>query len=469
MNYQTELFHSLLNSFLNEDAALMLTDGTVLAVRGEAPAIYGTLAAAATTVSKYLKLKENDVAILNDPYSGGSTLNEMTFVMAVSEDILWMRKVPLCENFAFAKSIEEEGLRIPPTPILMNGHINEMILGAMGAHPLCPAHLVDWVKAEIAKMQNAAKRLHESIEFSGLQVTPEIISDYISASKKAAIHKISDSASGETRVDVQLDSGELLRVSMEIHDGKINLDFSGTTAGKMTFLTESAVYGICFYAISQFYKFTHLANSGSFSTLQIVSPTVCWLNAKYPSPAYRGVTVGAAALKNAIELALSQIHSKTPVAINCGVSTQIQLESDTQASALQFAIGGGASHQQSGGAATSSTVSIEKIETGLPVLVTEVKFKGATEDTFKQSGGRGVEFGIKAQSDIQLRWMTDLTTHSPRLPKSFVRKSITQFKVLDSKDSEQVLQAQGDTVLKKNSTFKLATECGICFDKQSPS
>lgn len=467
MNYQTELFHSLLNSFLNEDAALMLTDGTVLAVRGDSPAIYGTLAAAATTVSKYLKLKENDVAILNDPYSGGTTLNEMTFVMAVSEDILWMRKVPLTESFAFAKSIEEEGLRIPPTPILMNGHINEMILGAMGAHPLCPAHLVDWVKDEITKMQRAAKRLHESIEFSGLQVTPEIISDYISASRSAAVHKISDSASGETRIDIQLDSGELLRVSMEIHDGKINLDFSGTTAGKMTFLTESAVYGICFHTISQFYKFTHLANSGSFSTLQIVSPAVCWLNAKYPSPAYRGITVGAVALKNAIELALSQIHGKTSVSINCGVSTQIQLESNAHSSALKFGIGTGASNQQSGGAATSSSTSIEQIEKGFPILVTEVKFKDVSEDTFKQAGGRGVEFGVKATSDIQLRWMTDLTTHSPRLPKSFVRKTITQFKVVDGNESEQLLQAQGDTVLKKNSIFKLATECGVCFDKQS--
>lgn len=468
MNYQTELFHSLLNSFLNEDAALMLTDGTVLAVRGKSAPIYGTLAAAATTVSKYLKLKENDVAILNDPYSGGTTLNEMTFVMAVSEDILWMRNVPLSSNFVFAKSIEEEGLRIPPTPILMNGQINEMILGAMGAHPLCPPNLVDWVKSEIATMQNSAKRLHEAIEFSGLQVTPEIINSYISASRQAAADKISDSASGDTRVDITLDSGELLRVSMEIHEGKVTLDFSGTSAGKATFLTESAVYGVCFETISRFYGFTHLANSGSFSSLQIVSPAVCWLNAKYPSPAYRGVTIGASALKNAIELALLQIHSKSALALNCGISTRLQMNAQDCSTVLNIGIGGGASNQQSGHQANSSFLSIEQLEKNHPLKVKEVKLKTSLEEeSFKQTGGRGVEISFIAVSDLPLRWMTDLTESSPRLPKNFVRRAITQFQLIDTKGTEQSLSAQGDTVLKKNTVFKLATECGICFDKQS--
>ena len=254
MAYQIELFHSLLNHFLEGESALITLEGDVLALRGVKPVTYGTLSAAASVVGKYLKLQEGDIALLNDPYSGGSTLDEMTFVMAVSEDLLWVQRRPLVKSLKVGKTIEEEGLRIPPTPIRQNGRMNDVILTAMQAHPACPPQFVEWIKAQCDVLIEQAHKLHQTIEATGFDITGELIEEYLDLSKSLASQKISEKASGETRVDIVLDSGELLRLKLEIHDGRIAMDFGGTTPSKTLHLTESAAFGTCFHTIANFYE-----------------------------------------------------------------------------------------------------------------------------------------------------------------------------------------------------------------------
>ena len=232
MSYQIELFHSLLNDFLQGESALLTIEGEVLAVRGEHPATYGTLSAAAGVVGKYLKLQEGDIAVLNDPYSGGSTLDEMTFVMAISEDLLWVSRRPMMKSIKSGKSVEEEGLRIPPTPLRQHGKVNDVILSAMQAHPACPPHFADWIKAQFAEMTLKTQRLFETLEATGFDITAELIEDYLELSRNLATQRISENASGETRVDIVLDSGELLRLNLEIHEGRIRMDFGGTSSAK---------------------------------------------------------------------------------------------------------------------------------------------------------------------------------------------------------------------------------------------
>lgn len=418
MNYQIELLHSLLNEFLTGESALMTLDGDVLAVRGQQPVTYGTLAAAATTAAKYLKLEEGDIALLNDPYSGGSLLSEMTFIMAVSEDLLWITRRPLDTQVKIVKSIEEEGLRIPPTPLRQKNQLNEMIMAAMQAHPACPPDFATWLKAQVAELTVSAKKLVDAIELTGFTITGELIEDYLRISKKSATKKVSESASGEARVDVVLDSGELLRLNMEIHDGKISLDFSGTTAVKTVSLTESATYGACFHALSQYYGFTDLANSGSFSVLQITKPSGCWLVGKYPAPTFKGMTCGIAAVRSAIELALAQIHHKQEASLSSHCALQFDVQSGTKHTLLTLPGGEGAKATRNGISAQLNALSLEQLERDFPIKVLRVDQRHSNGGKGKFNGGRGVVMKIQICGDILATWMTDLTLHRPRLLKS---------------------------------------------------
>lgn len=418
MSYQLELFHSLLNEFLKGESALMTTDGDVLAVRGEQPTTYGTLTTAAKVASQYLKLQEGDIALLNDPYSGGSLLSEITFVMAVSEDLLWVNRRSLDKNIKLVNSIEEEGLRIPPTPLRQKNQLNEVILSAIQAHPACPPNFVEWIKQQCKELIQQGQKLVDVLEFTGFTITGELIEEYIDLSLRTAMQKISERASGEARVDVVLDGGELLRMNLDIHEGRIAIDFGGTSASKTLSLTESAAYGACFHAISRFYGLEQMANSGSFSVLEITKPTGCWLVGKYPAPTYKGMTCGVAAIETAMDLALNQIHQKNETAVSSHCPLSFELQTNTQRAYVSLPGGQGGSSKAAGAHAQVSALSIEKLERELPVRVVRVDHRNSEGGKGKKPGGRGLLFKLEARGEITASWMTELTKHRPRLQKN---------------------------------------------------
>ncbi len=463
MSYRIQLFHSLLNNFLDGESALVTIEGDVLAVRGKNPATYGTLTTAAKNAGTYLKLQEGDIAILNDPFSGGSTLDEMTFIMAISEDLLWVRRKAIAKSIKAGKSVEEEGVRIPPTPLLQNGKFNAIILNAIQSHPACPPHFGDWIQAEFSSMSAMSRKLIETIEGIGFEITGELIEEYLHLSKELAHQLISEKASGETRVDVILDSGELLRLKIDIHEGKIALDFGGTTPSTIINLTESAAFGTCFHTISQFYGFTEYANSGSFASLQVTKPSGCWLMAKYPASTLKGMTVGIAALQLAIELALSHIHSKREKAPSCHSPLLVQFQTEFASTVIELKSGDGASAHQNGTCAQNEKLSIENLEREFPVKVIQALHRSHGDKKSKFTGGRGLVFQIQALKDIDVTWLSDLTKHKPRMIKKysdFIPCEIS----LDSRGEMKILQSQGTQRINKGEILNLSSGSGGGLD-----
>ncbi|MGZ3817911.1 MAG: hydantoinase B/oxoprolinase family protein [Bdellovibrio sp.] len=465
MNYQVELFHSLLNEFLQGESALMTTDGDVLAVRGQQAVSYGTLTAAASTVNKYLHLQEGDIAILNDPYSGGSILSEMTFVMAVSEDLLWVTRRPLGSSVKIAKTVEEEGLRIPPTPLRQKNQINEMILSAIAAHPACPPNFIPWLKEQCQDLTLKAKKLHDAITYSGFTVTGELIEEYLELSKQTSIHKISEKASGEARVDIVLDSGELLRMNMNIQEGHISLDFSGTTAAKTVSLTESATYGACFHAISRYYGFDDIANSGSFSILQLAKPAGCWLIGKYPAPAYKGMTCGVAALQTAVELALSKIHQQNDKALTSHCAFQFELQHYDKNAVLTLNGGRGATSTSEGQCASINAFSVEQLERDFPVKVHCLNKRNLLGGKGKFNGGKGILLKLEIRGDVQGTWLTDLTVHRPALSKNCSHGDVSEI-ILETEDLQKNLPVLGQQKFKVGDVVTLCSGSGGGFGKE---
>lgn len=418
LNYHIELFQALLNDFLQGESALLTLEGDVLAVRGKNPVTYGTLSTAALTTNKYLRLQEGDIVILNDPYSGGALLGEMTFVMALSEDLIWTCRRPMEAKVKLSQSVEEEGIRIPPTPVLQKGQLNDVIVNAIQSHPACPPHFKEWLVRQCDNLTAHAQKLIQAIELAGFTITSELIEDYLDLSKNAAWQRINERSSGETRVDVVLDSGELLRVSMDIHDGKILLDFSGTSAGKTVSLTESATFGVCFYTLAKYYGFENIANSGSFSILQLTKPTGCWLVGKYPAPTYKGMTCGVAALKTALDMALSHIHQKGEHALTSYCELRVDLQGQAKNKVLTLPGGRGATPGAPGASANAKAFSIEELEKDFPIKVQRIDLRQSAGGRGKNPGGRGLILKLEVCDALEASWLTDLTLHRPRISKN---------------------------------------------------
>lgn len=423
------LLHHLFKSFCPENAALVSGEGEVLFLRSNDPLAYGTLGHAAQTVIKYLPLKTGEVALLNDPYSGGTTLNEYTFVSKIFENTttsIWLalreKKAP---STIIGKTIEEEGLRIPPTPIFQGGQLNQFILDAMKAHPLFPPHLDTWIAEVCKKLETHRHSFNRVVEAQKNLLSKNNLKDYVARSAKIVREKIGESSSGETRVEIILDSKEMIRLHMDIHEGLVKMDFGGTTTSQNRFLTESATYGICLEALSRFYEFNDFINTGSFSILQITKPTQCLLNAKYPASLSLGALSVKSALQSAISLALSQIHLKKQRALCafCPVELEVKTQ-DAEMLYLRLPGGAGARPEETENSSAAlnqpfpEDFAIEKWERKAGIRLVRLDYRNESAQAKSQQGGRGLNLEIQALQDVQVQWRTDFTQARSKVAKN---------------------------------------------------
>lgn len=463
MTYHLELFHTLLNDFLTGNSALLTLEGEVLAVRGPVAFNAGTLPAAAANTVKYLKLQEGDIVLLNDPYSGGSVLSSFTFVVALSEDLLLVKSISHSNCWALTNSIEQEGLRIPPTPIRQNGKLNDMILQAMQGHPACPPNFAGWISTQCDLLLKECKRFVHATEVIDLELDMDLIQQYLKLSRQMAQHKISEAAGGETRVDIKLDNGELIRMNVEVVEGKVALDFSGTTASKTVNLTEAATFGTCFQWIANYYGFADYMNSGTFTVFQMTKPLGCLLNSKYPAPVFKGMTDGVAALQLGLQTAFSHIQPKRETAPDATSALRLQLKTDAHSLGLTLHGGHGANLENDGvpAAGLGEQISIEKTEKSFPVLFEKIDYREKPETTCKFNGGSGLTLQLKALDKVQVSWMSDLNSHSPKFSKNCFKgeKSRVRFTCAQG---EKDLEPQGQFLIKKGeqSTFDSASGGG---------
>lgn len=461
MNYQSELLHAFLYQFLEGESALITGEGQILAMTGKNPVSYGTLPAAVNTVSKYFKLQEGDVVLLNDPYSGGSTLNEFTFVTAVAGGLLLARSFALQNDLKIATSVENEGLRVPPTPLRQNGKINEVILTAMQSHPACPPSFTTWAQARCQELLQRAARFRSTLEASPLRLTTDSIKTYLDQSRDIAHHKVSESASGETRVDVLLDNGEMIRLKLEISDGQINMDFGGTSPSKTVNLTDSATYGVCFYTINSYYNLSAVANTGGFSLLQVTKPSGCLLQAKYPAPTIKGMSDGVAALQTAIYLALSQIHTKKEQSLGSLNSLRFQIKngSDTLTVSLPGGQGAHAGGEGKSGCGLSENLSVEVLEKNYPVKVQRFDYRHSLGGKGKWNGGRGLTVQMEVLKPLEFTWMSDLSKNRPRLNKNCSHGDTVEV-TLQSAGQTQTLSVQGQVQAKVGDVITFCSGSG---------
>ncbi|MNJ98450.1 Acetophenone carboxylase delta subunit [compost metagenome] len=468
MSYQIELFHNLLNEFLRGDSALLTTDGDILAVRGIDPVCCGTLTTAASTVIKYLKLQEGDVVLLNDPYSGGSVLSSFTFVTALSEDLLWAKTLHQQKQWTMVKSLEEEGLRIPPTPIRQNGKLNEMILSAMQGHPACPPQFVDWLKEQCVSISKDCQRFLHTAETIDLDITGDLIKEYFNLCKQVAMHKITEAAPGDARVEVYLDGGDMIRLKMEVSDGHLNLDFSGTTTSKTVNLTDSATYGTCFHWLANYYGFLDFANTGTFSVVHVTKPAGCLLQSKYPAPTMKGMSDGVAALQMALQLAMSQIHSKREMAPSSVSPLRLQIKKDSHQLSLALPGGKGAAITREGKSACGlcETMSVERLEREFPLVVQRLDYRTDSGGKGKFNGGKGLTLKFAAMEDVEITWMSDLNVHKPRISKNCTHGDNNEVSLQTSEGLKQ-LPPQGHLKLKAGDIPTFSSGSGGGWGKQS--
>ncbi|GIL18771.1 MAG: N-methylhydantoinase B [Oligoflexia bacterium] len=416
---QTNLFRIFLDETLSpfDSAACLTAEGEILDIKYETLADIGTLGQGAQTVMKYFPIQMGDVVILNDPYSGGSVLSTMTLITPL---ILGHNQVPdlylairtgFRPQLVISKTLDEEGLRIPPTPLIQGRQINQAILDAMASHPLCPEGLKERLEIVLKKLWARIDAFNDLVTKHPGLCTKAAVKSYLKNSRQVLLDILSELPSGEAKTETKLESGEVIKLRIELSHEAVQFDFAGTTNSKRLCLTDASTFGACFGAVSAYLQKPLPLNSGTFSLFHVTSPLGCLLNAKYPSPTYKGMTEGTSVVASTVIQTLSEIFHTTKVSVYTPAPTQISLEFNSGKRFFDSLPGGvGASANADGADAIHLWVrnrlqnSVQEVETRFPLLIHHIGLRKGSGGKGQHKGGCGLMKEYEILEPAKLRW-----------------------------------------------------------------
>jgi len=278
---------------------------------------------------------------------------------------------------------------------------------------------------------------------------------------------------GEEKVEAKLDSGEVIKLKIELTNESIQFDFAGTSSSQRICLTDSATFGCCFGSFSAFLKKKIPMNSGTFSIFQVTTPLGSMLNAKYPSPTYKGMTDGTSQVAGLVLQGLSEIFPKQRVSASAQTSSQISLEFENGKKFFDSLPGGvGASSSNDGADAihfwTRNKLrnSVQEIETLFPLTIHQIGLKKGSGGKGKFKGGKGLTKEFELLSNALLQWnMQQRKTppkgqqgaHDGEPPEIIIHRK--------SGETENIEKDEGSIALKKGDRIVVSSAGGGGFGK----
>src|SRR5712675_998481 len=150
--------------------------GEVLAMGDHMPVHLGSMPMSVASAIAALKLRPGDVALLNDPYAGGTHLPDLTMVMpvyvpAAPQPVFYVANRAHhadiggahAGSMGLTREIFQEGLRIPPVKILEHGKIVNDVMSLILANVRTAREREGDLTAQIAACRIGERRLIEMV------------------------------------------------------------------------------------------------------------------------------------------------------------------------------------------------------------------------------------------------------------------------------------------------------------------
>jgi N-methylhydantoinase B len=380
------------------------------------------------------QMQPGDAFITNDPWLASGHLNDVTVVTPAFHRGrivgLFAATVHLVDLGGRGmgpdgRDLFEEGLLIPHMHLARASVLNEDLLTLMRANSREPLQVEGDLLAILAAGDEGAKRLVEMLkEFDEPDV--EQIGSYIlktsRAATEAAIRRLPP---GVYRNRMTIDGYESpveLVVAMEVRDGRIALDFTGTSHrsayGINVVLPYTAAYS--FYGIKCVVAPEVPSNHGSLAPFSVTAPPDSIVNPRRPAPVSARHIIGHAlpdAVMGCLEQALpGRTLAESGMMWNPYFRGYVGFDGEARTWEL-FALmsgGMGARSSKDGLNATAfpaglKTISVEAIETTVPLVVwrKELRPDSGGAGRFRGGASQCVELSALTEAPLRFQAMFD--------------------------------------------------------------
>jgi N-methylhydantoinase B/oxoprolinase/acetone carboxylase alpha subunit len=337
---QRSSFSPILADMLDFSNAVYTADLKLVAQAANCPVHLAAMAFSADEAVKEVgreNLCEGDVVVLNDPYRGGTHINDITFVMPIFHEqrLLgfavsrghWMDLGGgAAGGQAFAGThIAGEGLRIPPMKIYEKGVVNKNLLNLILNNTRTPHFVRGDLQAHVGALRAAEQEFHRAAKRYGFDTVTAAMGDLIAYTERIVRKSIEEIPDGVYEASDYADTDGIggkpvkVHVRVEVSGSNITVDFEGSdpicvgAINSPMANTASAVY----YSLQFFLAPSAPANAGMFTPISIKLPDNCWLNAKWPAPTIGCTTLTSSKITSAIWQALGKAIPERITASTC--------------------------------------------------------------------------------------------------------------------------------------------------------
>ena len=362
--------------------------------------------------------------ILNDPYTGGTHLPDLTIVTRTSLGYAVSRahhadvggadpgSLP-----AGSTTLAEEGVVVPPTRL--DGPMLERLVVRMRN----PDERRGDLRAQLAAHHLAERRVEELCARRGRERVAAAMEELLAHSERTvreALTRLPDGRYLGEDVLETADGSLELRAAVTIAGSEIAIDFDGTArqhAGNLNCplaVTRSA----CFYVVRCLTAPDLPASGGAFEPVTVRAPEGCLVNARPPAAVAAGNTETSSRIVDVVFAALSQA---LPVpAQGQGTMNNVVLGNDRFTYYETIAGGQGACPGADGPSgvhvAMSNTLStpVEALELAYPLRVERYALRTGSGGDGRFRGGDGVVRELRALERCRLSLLTQRRALAPR-------------------------------------------------------
>ncbi|HZR92610.1 MAG TPA: hydantoinase B/oxoprolinase family protein [Gaiellaceae bacterium] len=364
-----------------------------------------------------------ELFVLNDPYTGGTHLPDITLVSrvpcgyAVSRahhaDVGGMEPASLP---AASREIYQEGIVVPP--VRLDGEVLTLLLANM-RHP--DERRGD-LRAQLAAHRLAERRLAELVARRGEEAVAgamEQLYRYSERVVRAAIGRLPDGRYEAAEVLEPIEGTLELRVAVTIAGDAIDVDFEGTSPqheGNLNCplaVTRSA----CYFVVRCLTEPDLPSSGGAYEPVTVRAPVGCLVNARPPAAVVAGNTETSSRIVDAVFAALGRA---LPVpAQGQGTMNNVTFGGRGFTYYETIAGGQGACPEADGPSAVHVAMSntlntpVEALELAYPLRVERYALRLGSGGRGRFRGGDGVVRELRVLEDARLSLLAERRLHAP--------------------------------------------------------
>jgi N-methylhydantoinase B len=493
--------------------------GEVVAMGDHMPVHLGSMPMSVRAAVEKLTLHAGDIAILNDPFCGGTHLPDITLVAPVflSGKKSRSNKKSNKESKSSAKSkgtaqpafyvasrahhadvggtyagsmgicreIYQEGIRIPPIKLIAGGELQDDVFRLLLNNVRTPEEREGDLNAQIAACHTGATRLLDIVERYGLPRIQRMLGELQEYSEKLMRAFLSKVPHGRYEAEDFLDddgagSGPV-RIAVALtfqpaSSGKplVTVDFTGSSpqvAGSIN-AVDAITYSACFYVFRCLLQEDVPAAAGLMRPVRMIAPSGTVVNSRPPAAVAGGNVETSQRIVDVLLRALAQAMPDRVPAGSSGTMNNLTIGGMDERTGEPFAYyetiagGMGARPDRAGvsGVHTHMTNSLntpaEALEYAYPLRITEYSLRKGSGGAGRFRGGDGIVREVELLADSQVTLLADRRSRGPYGLNGGSDGMAGRTEVVQSDGTREVLPGKTSVRLKKGERIRIESPGG---------